>query len=101
MIPHVRTTFATRTDASMSIVGTSDRPGCWHILPNIRNRSPFYFHLSLLTDNQTAKYYRFEFSSKVYGTAHAYQEMLWDIVRKKSEANTPFQPVPKQEITTE
>jgi hypothetical protein len=54
-----------------------------------------------LTENQTAKYYRFEFSSKVYGTAHAYQEMLWDIVRKKSEANTPFQPVPKQEITTE
>ena len=38
---------------------------------------------------------------QVYGTAHAYQEMLWDIVRKKSEANTPFQPVPKQEITTE
>lgn len=72
-----------------------------HLARHPELKSFFIFAYPYWTENQTAKYYRFEFSSKVYGTAHAYQEMLWGIIRKKSEANSPFRSVPKQEMTTE
>ena len=72
-----------------------------HLAKHPELKSFFIFSYPHWTEDHTAKYYRFEFSSRAYNTACSYQEMIWDVMRKKSEANSPFRPVPEWGKTNE
>lgn len=72
-----------------------------HLARHPELKSFFIFAYPYWTENHTAKYYRFEFSNRAHSTARSYQEMIWDIVRKKSEANSPFRSVPEQRESSE
>ena len=72
-----------------------------HLARHPELKSFFIFSYPHWTEDHTAKYYRFEFSSRAYNTACSYQEMIWDVMRKKSEANSPFRPVPEWGKTNE
>lgn len=74
-----------------------------HLARHPELKSFFIFSYPYWTENHMAKYFRFEFSNRVHSTARSYQEMIWDIVRKKSEANSLYtlRPVPEQRESTE